>query len=114
MFSFLLIAKHFDRDPYTNEMLWFSAPPVNAPRAPTARHSLTYLHFLAMKRKQRHEEEGKRQEGDGANGVQNGDEKGDVDLISNSKRMKTQEVQVKPTVRESAQKLWVEMAMDVQ
>ena len=42
-------AKHFDRDPETNEMLWFSAPPVNVAHPPTPKHSLKYLHFLAMK-----------------------------------------------------------------
>ncbi|KAG7090566.1 hypothetical protein E1B28_009674 [Marasmius oreades] len=43
--------RHFDRDPKTNEVLWFSSPPVNAAPAPTPRHSLAYLHFLAKKRK---------------------------------------------------------------
>ena len=47
----LFLAKHFDRDPDTNEVLWFSAPPTNIARAPTPKHSLTYLHYLAMKRK---------------------------------------------------------------
>ena len=44
-------AKHFDRDPETNEVLWFSAPPVNVAHPPTPKHSLKYLHYLAMKRK---------------------------------------------------------------
>ena len=44
-------AKHFDRDPETNEVLWFSAPPVNVAHLPTSKHSLKYLHFLSMKRK---------------------------------------------------------------
>ncbi|OCH94163.1 hypothetical protein OBBRIDRAFT_748123 [Obba rivulosa] len=44
-------AKHFDRDPETNEVLWFSAPPVDIPHPPGPRHSLAYLHFLAKKRK---------------------------------------------------------------
>ncbi|KAF9261985.1 hypothetical protein L218DRAFT_869069 [Marasmius fiardii PR-910] len=43
--------RHFDRDPKTNEVFWFSSPPVNVAPAPTPRHSLTYLHFLAKKRK---------------------------------------------------------------
>lgn len=62
-------AKHFDRDPETNEVLWFSAPPVNAPRPPQPKHSLTYLHFLAMKRK-----EGQTVGGDG-DGGENGEDK---------------------------------------
>ena len=44
-------AKHFDRDPETNEVLWFSAPPVNVAHPPTPKHSLKYLHYLSMKRK---------------------------------------------------------------
>ena len=44
-------AKHFDRDPETNEVLWFSAPPVNVAHPPTPKHSLKYLHYLALKRK---------------------------------------------------------------
>ncbi|KXN88583.1 Chromatin structure-remodeling complex subunit rsc1 [Leucoagaricus sp. SymC.cos] len=98
--------KHFDRDPYTNEMLWFSAPPLNAPRAPSAKHSLTYLHYLSMKRKQQREE----QQSGAVNGVLNGDS--DTDLISN-KRQKVQQ-EVRPSVRETAQKLWMEMGMESQ
>ncbi|KAF9466917.1 RSC complex protein [Collybia nuda] len=45
-------AKHFDRDPETNEVLWFSAAPVDTARAPKPRYSLAYLHFLAMQRKE--------------------------------------------------------------
>lgn len=48
----LAAAKHFDRDPDTNEVLWFPAPPVNVARPSTPKHSLAYLHFLASKRKQ--------------------------------------------------------------
>ena len=43
-------AKHFDRDPEANEVLLFSAPPVNVTHSPTPKHSLKYFHFLAMKR----------------------------------------------------------------
>ncbi|KZS91702.1 hypothetical protein SISNIDRAFT_413701 [Sistotremastrum niveocremeum HHB9708] len=46
-------AKHFDRDPDTNEVLWFSGPPLDIPHAPPPRHSLKYLHFLAKKRKRK-------------------------------------------------------------
>ncbi|KAG1852461.1 hypothetical protein DFJ58DRAFT_612554, partial [Suillus subalutaceus] len=43
--------KHFDRSPDTNELFWFAAPPMNTARTPPPQHSLTYLHFLATKRK---------------------------------------------------------------
>ncbi|KAK0446535.1 uncharacterized protein EV420DRAFT_1622469 [Desarmillaria tabescens] len=43
--------KHFDRDPVTDEVLWFAAPPTNVVPAPVPKHSLAYLHFLAKKRK---------------------------------------------------------------
>lgn len=46
-------AKHFDRDPDTNEVLWFSGPPIDIAHTPTPKHSLTYLHFLAKKRKRK-------------------------------------------------------------
>ena len=45
-------AKHFDRDPQTNEVLWFASPPVDvAPPVQKPRHSFAYLHHLAKKRK---------------------------------------------------------------
>ena len=44
-------ARHFDRDPETNEVLWFAAPPLNVARKPAPRYSLQYLHWLATKRK---------------------------------------------------------------
>ena len=53
---FYVIAKHFDRDPETNEVLWFAAPPIQIARTPAPKHSLTYLHFLATKRKQESED----------------------------------------------------------
>lgn len=46
------LAKHFDRDPDTNEVLWFPAAPVDVAHAPKPRYSLAYLHFLAMQRKE--------------------------------------------------------------
>jgi chromatin structure-remodeling complex subunit RSC1/2 len=49
------IAKHFDRDPETNEVLWFSAPPLNVAHPPTPKYSLAYLHFLATKWKKEKE-----------------------------------------------------------
>lgn len=53
---FFLIAKHFDRDPETNEVLWFAAPPVDIAHPPAPRHSLAYLHYLAKKRKKEPED----------------------------------------------------------
>ncbi|KAI0327304.1 hypothetical protein GY45DRAFT_1327801 [Cubamyces sp. BRFM 1775] len=45
-------ARLFDRDPETNEVLWFAAPPVDIVHTPPPQHSLKYLAFLAKKRKQ--------------------------------------------------------------
>jgi chromatin structure-remodeling complex subunit RSC1/2 len=53
-----LVAKHFDRDPETNEVLWFPAPPVDVPRRATPKYSLAYLHFLATKGKRELAEDG--------------------------------------------------------
>ena len=50
------IAKLFDRDPKTNEVLWFSGPPIDIHRPRQAQHSLEYLHFLAKKRKRAREQ----------------------------------------------------------
>ena len=44
-------AKHFDRDPETNEVLLFSTLPVNVAHPSTPKDSPKYLHFLAMNRK---------------------------------------------------------------
>jgi len=49
-------AKLFDRDPKTNEVLWFSGPPVDIHRPRAPQHSLEYLHFLAKKRKRAREQ----------------------------------------------------------
>ncbi|KAH8101388.1 hypothetical protein BXZ70DRAFT_932819 [Cristinia sonorae] len=43
--------KHFDRDPETNELLWFASPPVDMAHIPAPTYSLAYLHHLAKKRK---------------------------------------------------------------
>jgi chromatin structure-remodeling complex subunit RSC1/2 len=50
-FAHVYLAKLFDRDPETNEVLWFAAPPLNQPRPKGPRHSLAYLQFIAAKRK---------------------------------------------------------------
>jgi len=43
----------FDRDPTTNEVLWFAAPPMNMSRARGPRYSLEYLTFIATKKRKR-------------------------------------------------------------
>jgi chromatin structure-remodeling complex subunit RSC1/2 len=57
----LTTAKWFDRDPKTNEVLWFASPPLNRPHAKGSRHSLVYMQFLAAKRR-RASEDGKRRD----------------------------------------------------
>ncbi|KAI4525750.1 hypothetical protein K525DRAFT_190786 [Schizophyllum commune Loenen D] len=47
--------RRFARDPATNELMWFPAPPPNAPRPKGPQHSLEYLHFLVEKRKRKRE-----------------------------------------------------------
>lgn len=47
----MFAARYFDRDPETNEVLWFPGPPVDIAHPTEPKHSLEYLHFLAMKRK---------------------------------------------------------------
>ncbi|KAJ8518925.1 hypothetical protein ONZ45_g4070 [Pleurotus djamor] len=45
------LARYFDRDPETNEVLWFAGPPLDIAMPPAPKHSMEYLHFLAHKRK---------------------------------------------------------------
>ncbi|KAK7019739.1 hypothetical protein VNI00_017979 [Paramarasmius palmivorus] len=52
------MTRHFDRDPETNQVLWFASPPLNVAPTPKPQHSLAYLHFLATKRKREQQEEG--------------------------------------------------------
>ena len=47
------LARLFERDPTTNEVLWFAAPPMNMSRARGPKYSLGYLTFIATKRKRR-------------------------------------------------------------
>ncbi|KAF7437439.1 hypothetical protein PC9H_004278 [Pleurotus ostreatus] len=44
-------ARYFDRDPETNEVLWFAAPPLDIAIPPAPKHSMEYLHFLAKRKK---------------------------------------------------------------
>ncbi|KAI0735712.1 hypothetical protein C8Q76DRAFT_643187 [Earliella scabrosa] len=52
-------ARYFDRDPETNQVLWFGAPPVDIVHTPPPQHSLKYLAHLARKRRA---EQGKKDE----------------------------------------------------
>jgi len=63
-------ARHFDRDPETNEVLWFAAPPLNVARKPAPRYSVQNLHWLATKRKRTDDEDS--MEVDGERGGQGG------------------------------------------
>lgn len=45
------LARYFDRDPETNQVLWFAAPPVDIAHPPGPQYSLAYLSYLAKKRK---------------------------------------------------------------
>ncbi|KAG9122092.1 hypothetical protein FRC07_001670 [Ceratobasidium sp. 392] len=48
--------KYFDRDPHTNQLLWFPGAPIETPRvhARQPRHSLDYLYYLARQRERQH------------------------------------------------------------
>ncbi|PPQ63542.1 hypothetical protein CVT24_004772 [Panaeolus cyanescens] len=96
-------AKLFDRDPETNQVLWFSAPPMNVARPRGAQYSLTYLHFLAQKRK--------RQEASDSNSVKHNEDMG-VGDGSDGHPDKRPRTTVVPTVTETMQKLWQELDMD--
>uniref|UniRef100_A0A8H7Y6I3 Uncharacterized protein n=1 Tax=Psilocybe cubensis TaxID=181762 RepID=A0A8H7Y6I3_PSICU len=91
-------AKLVDRDPETNEVLWFAAPPLNMARAKGPRHSLAYLEFLAAKRKKRHT-------------AGESDDKMDCEEDS-SQAAKRARTYVAPTVMETMQAVWKEMALD--
>jgi len=57
----IMIAKHFDVDPETKEILWFPSPPAFLPSRAEAKtkpkHSLAYLHALAEKRKRKDDDD---------------------------------------------------------
>ncbi|KAF8972536.1 RSC complex protein [Flammula alnicola] len=90
-------AKLFDRDPDTNEVLWFAAPPSNLPHAKGPRHSLAYLQFLAAKRK--------RESDQGAVDGMNLD----GDAAGQPKRAR---MSVPPTVTETTIRVLKEMSVD--
>lgn len=95
------IAKHFDRDPETNEVLWFSAPPLNVARSPAPKQSLAYLHFLAMKRKQE-------QDPTHNEGIRDPDAM-DVDGEPDSTSHKRRKTAVRPTVTETMTTVFIDM-----
>jgi chromatin structure-remodeling complex subunit RSC1/2 len=48
-----ILAQLFDRDTATNEMLWFSGPPLDVARTPALNYSLDYLYYLAVEKKRK-------------------------------------------------------------
>ncbi|EKM60679.1 uncharacterized protein PHACADRAFT_246748 [Phanerochaete carnosa HHB-10118-sp] len=80
--------KYFDRDPETNEVLWFAAPPIDVAHPPGPQYSLEYLNFLAQKR---------RRVADDVDGM-------DVDQPPAKKQ-----AEVRPTMAEQVQKLLAEL-----
>ena len=91
-------ARHFDRDPETNEVLWFAAPPLNVARKPAPRHSLQYLHWLATKRKAIEKD---RNEGD------------DMKVDADEERVKrTRSWAVNTTATERVDRLLMEVSQD--
>jgi chromatin structure-remodeling complex subunit RSC1/2 len=88
-------AKLFDRDPTTNEVLWFAAPPMNMSRARGPRYSLEYLTFIASKKRKRREA--------------STDVDGREELGEEGSSEKRPRVGFPPTVTETMMELWKEM-----
>jgi len=84
-------AKLFDRDPITNEVLWFAAPPMNMSRARGPSYSLEYLTFIATKRK--------------AGST-------DIDVDDDDGSAKRPRMGYTPTVSEMMREVWKEMRAD--
>ena len=95
--AFTIIAKHFDRDPDTNEVLWFSSPPMNMVQSVKPKHSLAYLHFLATKRKR-------------AVGDLEGDDRMEVD--GDDQQPKQAVLGVRPTMSETVRSMLVDLAKE--
>jgi chromatin structure-remodeling complex subunit RSC1/2 len=102
---FIYVAKLFDRDPTTNEVLWFAAPPMNMSRARGPRYSLEYLTFIATKKRKRRE--ASTTDGIVVDGREELGEEGSVSV--NAKRPR---VGFPPTVTETMRELWKEMRAD--
>ena len=88
------LARHFDRDPETNEVLWFAAPPLNVARRPAPRYSLQYLHWLATKRKKADDDE---------------EEEDSMEVDNPEGDVKRARSLVKPTATEIVDKLLMDM-----
>ena len=104
------IAKLFDRDPTTNEVLWFAAPPMNMSRARGPRYSLEYLTFISKKKRRLREastdggvvDDTTREEGTTK----------DVWREEGSASAKRPRVGFPPTVTETMREVWKEMRAD--
>jgi chromatin structure-remodeling complex subunit RSC1/2 len=114
-FSFFYIAKLFDRDPTTNEVLWFAAPPMNMSRARSPKYSLEYLKFITARKR-------KRREGAGTDGIVVDDDDTTREEGTTTKdewreegsagSAKRPRVGFPPTVTETMRELWKEMRAD--
>ena len=101
LFYFICLAKLFDRDPTTNEVLWFAAPPMNMSRARGPRYSLEYLTFIASKKRRQREAS--------TDGIVVDDRE---ELGEESTSAKRPRVGFPPTVTETLRELWKEMKAD--
>ena len=102
------LAKLFNRDPITNEVLWFAAPPMNMSRARGPRYSLGYSSYLATKRKRREASTG---------GVDDTKEEGTTkddwrEEGSVSAKRPRVAYGFSPTVTETMREVWKEMRED--
>jgi len=97
--------KHFDRDPETNQVLWFSGPPIDVARTPTPQYSLKYLHHVAMKKKQERVEEQKQEE-----------EEDKEDMVSdgtaNPHPEKRRRIELRPRMTDTLTMLWRSTSTD--
>ena len=103
MFVFIYLAKLFDRDPTTSEVLWFAAPPMNMSRARGPKYSLEYLTFIATKKR-------KRREANTTDGIVS-DSREDLGE-EGSAGVDAKRPRVPPTVTETMRELWKEMSAD--
>jgi chromatin structure-remodeling complex subunit RSC1/2 len=108
LLTYFSTVKLFDRDPETNEVLWFAAPPLNMPHVKGPRHSLAYLQFLAAKRKRVTTEE---EDGDQCAGV--GEDWMDVEP-NGSMMKRTWKVSYPQTVMEITRQVLSENGEEVQ
>ena len=105
------IAKLFDRDPTTNEVLWFAAPPMNMSRARGPRYSLEYLTFISKKKRRLREASTDGGVVDDTTTREEGTTK-DVWREEGSASAKRPRVGFPPTVTETMREVWKEMRAD--